>query len=266
VKTSSLLVAGLFAASLLAVAPSARAMPPSLPDPAAVAAWKASLQEVDKNLRSAQWAPALEADDADLRAMRSHIEGGAGAGQLLALALLLKAVAEEGLDRADDAFWDWQMAMSLDPRVGQVDLGVYGEVGHRLAARVAPELAAPAKDAAPTADSPWARAHSMPPADSPLSAGVVTKPVKISGITPEYPGAAGKACKEGRVVIESVLDATGKVTKFHVVETASPLLTLASLEAVRQWRFEPARRDGTPVAVYYSLTVDFKTRSCMPHG
>lgn len=30
-----------------------------------------------------------------------------------------------------------------------------------------------------------------------------------------------------------------------------------ALEAVREWKFEPATLDGEPVAVYYNLTINF---------
>ena len=35
-------------------------------------------------------------------------------------------------------------------------------------------------------------------------------------------------------------------------------LTESAEEAVRQWKFEPALRDGEPVAVIYYLTVSFR--------
>jgi periplasmic protein TonB len=35
-------------------------------------------------------------------------------------------------------------------------------------------------------------------------------------------------------------------------------LDQAALDAVRQWKFEPATRAGEPVDVYYNLTVNFR--------
>jgi TonB family protein len=31
-----------------------------------------------------------------------------------------------------------------------------------------------------------------------------------------------------------------------------------AVEAVKQWKFDPARKDGTPVAVMISILVDFR--------
>ena len=42
-------------------------------------------------------------------------------------------------------------------------------------------------------------------------------------------------------------------------------MALAALDAIRTWRFEPARFKGEPVNVYYTLTVNFKTpQDCVP--
>jgi len=31
-----------------------------------------------------------------------------------------------------------------------------------------------------------------------------------------------------------------------------------AVEAIQQWKFEPALCDGKPVAVYYNLTINFR--------
>jgi outer membrane biosynthesis protein TonB len=41
-----------------------------------------------------------------------------------------------------------------------------------------------------------------------------------------------------------------------------PVLALAAFDALRQWRFEPARLGDQPVAVFFSLTVSFRVRQC----
>lgn len=51
----------------------------------------------------------------------------------------------------------------------------------------------------------------------------------------------------------------GRVEDAHVERSAGhPDLDQAALEAVRRWRFEPARRSGEPVAVVVVLPVEFK--------
>ena len=43
-------------------------------------------------------------------------------------------------------------------------------------------------------------------------------------------------------------------------------LSDAALVAVKQWVFEPATKDGTPVSVIYNLTVNFKLTDDPPPG
>ena len=39
-----------------------------------------------------------------------------------------------------------------------------------------------------------------------------------------------------------------------------PMFAAAAEKALGQWRYEPALKDGKPVAVYYTVSVDFKLR------
>ena len=62
----------------------------------------------------------------------------------------------------------------------------------------------------------------------------------------------------GFVVIRSVIDPNGDVVCAQKVVSSSDDLTRASIEALRQWRFEPATLDGEPVPVQYYLTINFR--------
>jgi TonB family protein len=53
---------------------------------------------------------------------------------------------------------------------------------------------------------------------------------------------------EGLVVVEAIIDVRGRVASLRVLRPV-PLLTEAALEAVRQWRYEPAWLNGQPVPV-----------------
>ena len=66
----------------------------------------------------------------------------------------------------------------------------------------------------------------------------------------------------GNVVVEVVIDEFGRVTRPQVVEKLDhPGLTYSTLNAMRQWKIEPATLNGEPVKVYYSLTVRFGLRN-----
>lgn len=82
-------------------------------------------------------------------------------------------------------------------------------------------------------------------------------PVKIADARPVYPDIARAAHVEGTVILEAVLDTTGRVTQLRVIKSA-PMLDLAALDAVRQWRYTPSLYGGHPVSVLMTITVRFQ--------
>ena len=82
-------------------------------------------------------------------------------------------------------------------------------------------------------------------------------PQLISRFLPNYPPAAERIGVEGKVVVDAVIDATGKVTDMNVV-SGPVLLRRAALDAVRQSKYEPSYLDGKPVPGTMSITVQFR--------
>jgi TonB family protein len=90
-------------------------------------------------------------------------------------------------------------------------------------------------------------------------AGVVSAPRPTYQPQPGYTPAARKAQIEGEVALSIVIDARGNVTQ--VKQTSDPLgagLDESAAATVRTWKFEPAKRDGVPVAVKRVVKVTFK--------
>ena len=87
--------------------------------------------------------------------------------------------------------------------------------------------------------------------------GNVTRPEKIAGDPPQYTAEAREARVQGVVIVEAVIDEQGKVTNTKVLKDLPMGLSEAAVEAIRTWEFKPARMDGRPVPVYYTLTVNF---------
>ena len=75
---------------------------------------------------------------------------------------------------------------------------------------------------------------------------------------PEYSEEARKAKYQGTVVVECVVGPDGHVRDMHVVRSLGMGLDQKALEAVKQWKFEPARKDGTAVSVLVSVEVNFR--------
>jgi protein TonB len=82
----------------------------------------------------------------------------------------------------------------------------------------------------------------------------------LSGSSPIYPAEAKAGKVEGSVVVRYGVSVDGRVINARV-ESAEPegVFEAAALEAVRSWRYNPAVRDGEPVAVSNIVsTVNFQ--------
>jgi protein TonB len=85
----------------------------------------------------------------------------------------------------------------------------------------------------------------------------VTAPVVIHRVEPEYPDEARKARFQGSVLVAVEVDEQGRVRGVRVVKPAGLGLDEKAIEAVKQWRFRPATRDGRAVAVPAQIEVSF---------
>lgn|GEM_PF-797652 len=83
-------------------------------------------------------------------------------------------------------------------------------------------------------------------------------PVAVRRVKPAYPAAARRQGLTGRVVLRVQVNAEGTVSDLRV-ESADPagVFETQAVEAVRQWRFRPAVRQGAPVAVWFLLPIRF---------
>jgi protein TonB len=87
---------------------------------------------------------------------------------------------------------------------------------------------------------------------------VYQPPVLLSRIVPAYPERARRLGIQGQVVLQFIVDQWGRVERDIRVVTSLPMLDQAAIEAVRQWRFSPARdRNGNPVRVIVSVPLEF---------
>ena len=72
----------------------------------------------------------------------------------------------------------------------------------------------------------------------------------LSGSGPVYPVIARAEGMEGMVVVRYGVAVDGRVVNATVVLAEPPgMFEQAALDAVRSWRYNPAIRDGEPVAV-----------------
>ena len=88
--------------------------------------------------------------------------------------------------------------------------------------------------------------------------GGVSAPYAIYKPEPEYSPEAREAKLQGSVVLELVVGTDGKARGIQVVRSLGMGLDDRAMEAVRQWRFEPAKKDGKPVPVAVDVEVSFR--------
>ncbi len=97
-----------------------------------------------------------------------------------------------------------------------------------------------------------------PPDDEPIRIHTgVDKPIIIKRVEPRYPDVARAARVEGIVILEAIINKRGRVDSVKILRSI-PLLDSSAVEAVKQWRFKPAKINGVPVKCYFTLTVRFK--------
>jgi TonB family protein len=88
----------------------------------------------------------------------------------------------------------------------------------------------------------------------------IEPPILVREVRPSYTAEARRQAIEGDVELEIVVRANGTVGNVRVRRSLGAGLDQKAVEAVRQWRFTPAHRQGTPVDVVVSVSVEFSLR------
>ena len=102
-------------------------------------------------------------------------------------------------------------------------------------------------------------ASALPLAQSSQHGGQVVRPRLTSSVKPDYPPLARLQRVEGDVVIQAEISATGSVGLLKVV-SGPALLQQAAMEALRKWKYEPARLNDQPVALQVLVTIRFRIK------
>jgi protein TonB len=96
------------------------------------------------------------------------------------------------------------------------------------------------------------------------STGAITRFARPQGgyqVHPIYPSSALRQGIQGTAMLKVHVLIDGRVGEILVQQSAGhPDLDLAAADAVRRWRFEPARRGDDPVAMWVLLPVEFQIR------
>lgn len=117
-------------------------------------------------------------------------------------------------------------------------------------------LLAVAALAAPVTLDARADEPSLPTAD-------VELPKLIHRVDPAWPSGVPRSGSRA-VTLQAVIGADGAVGDIRVVATDDARINEAAIRAVRQWKYEPARQHGRPIAIYFTIIVRFTHHSGGP--
>src|SRR6266404_3962200 len=79
----------------------------------------------------------------------------------------------------------------------------------------------------------------------------------LSSVPPSYPVLAKSQHISGDVRVDALIDANGRVTTMKVV-SGPTLLHQAAMDALRQWKYQPATLNGNSVPMHLTVTIQFR--------
>lgn len=101
-----------------------------------------------------------------------------------------------------------------------------------------------------------------PNGELPTLLGCVEAPGRISVTPPKYPEGARRRRITGSVVVRYVIRVDGSVDDATVLSCTYRGMGFesAALNAVRSWRYLPAKQDNEPVEIYATAVINFQLR------
>lgn len=88
----------------------------------------------------------------------------------------------------------------------------------------------------------------------------IEPPSLLHEVKPDYTEDARRRGVTGEVIMEIVVRRDGSVGDVRILQGLGYGLDARALQAVRSWRFSPARRHGTPVDVLVEVAMEFRLR------
>jgi periplasmic protein TonB len=117
---------------------------------------------------------------------------------------------------------------------------------------------APYQVPAPAPTPPITPAPEKPAPEAPFIAPVVDA-AHLSNPKPVYPMMSRRQGESGEVVLRVLIGVDGKAEEVRVRRSSGfERLDNSALDAVKKWKFVPARRGDTPVAEWWDVPVSFR--------
>lgn len=171
--------------------------------------------------------------------------------QIAGRVLTLLAIAETRLGDRNAGAWHWQMAQNVSAELRGVEFADFPDVAPFLKASLIPETR-------------WEELRQHVTTKSAEGAQEerqnLVSPRLKKKVPPRYPAGLKGQLIEGKTIIHAIIDEEGRVREPVVQRGCGHVsLDLAAMEALREWKYAPATRDGMPFAVRLNVTVSFRT-------
>lgn len=176
----------------------------------------------------------------------------------LAEACAVWAITEAALDRREEARWHWYVAQNLSRTFLTKDLSGYGRGGAYLM-----------RNSIQAAETMHAKVYDVldPVKPEEKFGSSFREPVRIRAVYPRLPKDLRNRDRFSHVVfIQVTINSLGEVVQPTVMDAGFyPGLIYRAFEALREWRYEPARLNGKAVSYRYIIPVAFSDdRPSMP--
>ena len=89
----------------------------------------------------------------------------------------------------------------------------------------------------------------------------LTGPVPLRKVDPKYPPEMRTAHVEGEVILYAIIRKDGTVDSIQLVHGVDSRLDANAMEALAQWKFQPAEKHGEPIDLEAVVHIPFRSRA-----
>jgi TonB family protein len=101
--------------------------------------------------------------------------------------------------------------------------------------------------------------HSQIGATAIVRTGALSGLQALRKVDPQYPPEQVKEHIEGEVILYAIIREDGSVDSIQIARSLDPVLDKSAMEALAEWKFTPAQRNGVPVSLEAIIHIPFRS-------
>jgi protein TonB len=82
-------------------------------------------------------------------------------------------------------------------------------------------------------------------------------PVPVRMVPPSFPYDLRRSGVSGVVFINCQIDENGSVQDMKIIKASNDAFSQPAMDALKKWKFKPARRDGNAIAIRVTIPIKF---------